>query len=115
MALRHSTILRHFIILLFAFELLTPAFLTPPKGLQVDGVSVAASSQTVDLLSHLVFEEVSNEESREDKEYGFDVLWFVGLFHTQQKFESKKIARVVSKRCVDTQPSLFTLHRALLI
>jgi hypothetical protein len=120
MPLRYNKILKLFAILIFSFELLAPfAFIASQKEAtedtpSKDGYSIRESIQSVDLLSHLIFEEVGSEE-REGKNDCFISVCFVEVFSELKKFEPVRITWSVPKDQFDTQPSLFKLHRALII
>ncbi len=120
MPLRYNKILKLFAILIFSFELLAPvALIASQKGLSEnasskDSYSIRETTQSVDLLSQLIFEEVGCEE-REGKNDCFISVCFVEVFSELKKFEPIQITWSLPKDQFDTQPSLFKLHRVLLI
>ncbi|MBL7871063.1 MAG: hypothetical protein JNM78_05595 [Cyclobacteriaceae bacterium] len=120
MPLRYNKILKLFAILIFSFELLAPVGLSASQNGTFEDSSlnnrssVRESTQSVDSLSQLIFEEVGSEE-REDKNECLISVCFVEVFSELQKFEPVHIAGSLPKDQFDTQPPLFTLHRVLLI
>lgn len=118
MLLRYNKILRIFAILLFSFELLAPAVLLgAPEGNLTSANTISHYSdqnQPIDLIAHLIFEEVNNEE-REGKDDYLISVCFVEVFNELQKFEPIHVTWSLAKDRFDTQPSLYTLHRVLLI
>jgi hypothetical protein len=117
MSFRHR-IFRIIAVLVFSFELLAPALFAPSEHAceaMNNQRHLVESGGSLDLLSHLIFEEVNNEESREGKEHGFTQLWFTEVFSVLQKFEPANVTWPLPKERFNTQPSLFTLHRVLLI
>jgi hypothetical protein len=120
MPLRYNKILKLFAILLFSFELLAPAALIAAPKEAFDSHETKStnnfskSAQSLDLLSHLIFEEVNNEV-REGKDDCLISVCFVEVFSELQKFEPVHITWVLPKERFDIQPSLYTLHRVLLI
>jgi hypothetical protein len=118
MLLRYNRILRIFAILLFSFELLAPAFVlgVPESNLHSQSVKIHISEQNqpIDLIAHLIFEEVNNEE-REGKDDYLISVCFIEVFNELQKFEPIQVTWSLPKDRFDTQPSLYTLHRVLLI
>jgi len=71
-------------------------------------------NQPIDLIAHLIFEEVNNEE-REGKDDYLISVCFVEVFNELQKFEPVHVTWSLAKDRFDTQPSLYTLHGVLLI
>lgn len=120
MPLRYNKVLKLFAILIFSFELLAPvALIASQKGASADATSKSSHSirettQSVDFLSHLIFEEVGSEE-REGKNDCLIGVCFVEVFNELIKFEPVQITWSLPKDQFDTQPSLFKLHRALII
>jgi hypothetical protein len=116
MPFRYNKILRLFAILLFSFEMLAPAVLvaTPENPKTQHSESVNESQRPIDFLTHLLFEEVNNEE-REGKNDGLVGLSCTELFSELQKFEPIQVTGSLPKEHFDTHPPLFTLHRVLLI
>ena len=118
MSLRYKQIFRLLAVLVFTFELLAPALFCHSE-IASESINnqklLVDHSGSLDLLSHLIFEEVSNEESREGKEHGLTQLWFTELFSVLRKFEPTNVTWTLPRERFDTQPSLFTLHRVLLI
>jgi len=120
MPLRYNKILKLFAILLFSFELLAPAVLiAAPKEVfdnhEIKGIStLSESAQSLDLLSHLIFEEFNNEV-REGKDDCLISVCFIEVFSELQKFEPVQITWTLPKERFDIQPSLYTLHRVLII
>lgn len=118
MLLRYNKILRIFAILLFSFELLAPAVLlgTPEGDLHSENTISLYSNQNqpLDLIAHLIFEEANNEE-REDKDDFLISVCFIEVFNELQKFEPIQVTWSLPKDRFDIQPSLYTLHRVLLI
>lgn len=118
MLLRYNKILRIFAILLFSFELLVPAVLlgTPEDDLHAENPLSYYSNQNppLDLIAHLIFEEVNNEE-REGKDDYLISVCFIEVFNELQKFEPVHVTWSLPKDRFDTQPSLYTLHRVLII
>lgn len=117
MPFRYSKILRLFAVLLFSFEMLAPAVLmanpeTYPESLYTKTLN--KSEQSIDFLTHLIFEEVNSEE-REGKNDSVVGIGFIELFSELQKFEPIQVTWSLPKEHFDTQPPLFTLHRVLLI
>ncbi len=117
MPFRYNKILKLFAILLFSFEILAPAVLltTPETNLNSQNSKrLSELNQSFDILSHLLFEEVNCEE-REGKDDCLISLSFTEVFNELQKFEKPLITWSLPKDLFDTQPSLFKLHRVLLI
>ena len=118
MLLKYKKVLRIFAILLFSIEILTlVSSLGASENHNDTGkgfVNIASNHQTLDLLNHLICEEVNSEE-RKDKDDCFISVSFVEVFNELEKFQSVQIAWLLPKDRFDTQPSLFTLHRVLLI
>jgi hypothetical protein len=118
MLLRYNKILRIFAILLFSFEVLSPALLlgTPDNHLfEVNTIThLTEQNQSIDLIAHLIFEEANNEE-REDKDDFLISVCFIEVFNELQKFEPIQVTWSLPKDRFDIQPSLYTLHRVLLI
>jgi hypothetical protein len=118
MKLRHSNILKVFAILLFSFELFAPVIVPVTSVYQNNfsetTIQPATQTQPFDLLSHLLFEEVSSEE-REGKGDFPTTLCYIELFNALQKFKPVQITQPFSKEHYDTHPPLFTLHRVLVI
>jgi len=118
MLLRYNKILRVFAILLFSCELLAPAVLlgAPESNLSSENTisNISEQNQPLDLIAHLIFEEVNNEE-REGKDDYLISVCFIEVFNELQKFESEPITRSLPKDQFNTQPSLYTLHSVLLI
>ena len=71
-------------------------------------------NQPIDLLTHLICEEAGNEEREGKDDYLIDVC-FVEVFNILQKFQPIQITWSIPKDRFDVQPSLYTLHRVLLI
>ena len=117
MGLRSNSILKHFIILLFSFELLAPAFMTGPLTQHFDKSSDAQYSQhigSLDNLTAFLFEE-SNSEEREGKDYDVEFLFVADTFNELEKFVQTSICRSYVQERINSQPSLYTLHRVLRI
>lgn len=118
MLLRYTKMLRVFAILLFSFELLAPAVLlgAPESNLTSENTlsQISEQNQSLDLIAHLLFEEVNNEE-REGKDDFLISVCFIEVFNELQKFEPIQVTWSLPKDRFDTQPSLYTLHRVLLI
>ncbi len=119
MPLRYNKILKLFAILIFSFELLAPvALVASRKGTGEDvssknSYNIKGSTQSVDLLSQLIFEEAGSEE-REGKDDCLLSVCFVELFNELKKFEPVQITWSLPVDQFDTQPSLFKLHRYFL-
>jgi len=118
MLLRYNKMLRIFALVLFSFELLAPATLLDAPEINSSAergiISIAIHHQSLDFISHLLCEEASSEE-REDKNDCLISVCFVEVFNELQKFQPVQIRWLLPKDRFDTQPSLFTLHRVLLI
>jgi len=118
MLLRYNKMLRIFAILLFSFELLAPALWLHNDGSEpaTPKLSFHFSEQTqpIDLISHLLFEEVNNEE-REGKDDFLIGVCYTEVFNELQKFVPMQINWSLPKDRFNIQPSLYTLHRVLLI
>lgn len=118
MLLRYNKIFRFFAILFFSFELLVPAILlgSPENNLNAENTKshITEQNQPVDLLTHLIFEEVNSEEREGKNDYLLSVC-FIEIFNALQKFQPAQITWSLPIDRFDTQPSLFTLHRVLLI
>lgn len=118
MLLRYNKIFRFFAILFFSFELLVPAILLGAAESNLNAEHskshITHQSQPVDLLTHLIFEEVNNEE-REGKDDYLISVCFIEIFNELQKFLPAQVTWALRVDRFDTQPSLFTLHRELLI
>lgn len=120
MPLRYNKILKLFAILIFSFELLAPILLiAKPKQTALNSpltleYSITQQAKPLDLLSQLLFEEVGCEE-REGKDGFFLSVSFVEVYNQLQKFQPIQSTWFLPKDQFDTQPSLFTLHRVLLI
>jgi hypothetical protein len=118
MLLRYNKILRIFAILLFSLELLAPAVLlgAPESSLTSENTisHLREQNQPIDLIAHLIFEEVNNEE-REGKDDYLISVCFIEVFNELEKFEPAQVTWSLPKDRFDTQPSLYTLHRVLLI
>jgi hypothetical protein len=117
MGLRSNSILKYFIILLFSFELLAPAFMVGPLTQHFDKTSDTQYSQhigSLDYLTAFLFEESSSEE-REGKDYVIEFLFVADIFNELMKFEHTSICRSYVQDQISSQPSLYTLHRVLRI
>lgn len=120
MPLRYNKILKLFAILIFSFELFAPVALiasqkeTSKNKSSVNSYSIGESTPSVDLLSQLIFEEAGSEE-KEGKNDCLISVCFVEVFNELKKFEPAQITWSLPKDQFDTQPSLFRLHRALII
>jgi hypothetical protein len=118
MLLRYNKILRILAILLFSLELFAPALaLGAPENSFSDECVIhftTNQTQSIDLISNLVFE-VTNSEEREGKEDCLISVCFVEVFNQLQKFQPLQITWSAPKDRFDIQPSLYTLHRVLLI
>jgi len=118
MLLRYNKMLRVFAILLFSFEMLAPALLmgAPESTLTSENTitHLTGQNQPIDLIAHLIFEEVNNEE-REGKDDYLISVCFIEVFNKLQKFEPIHVTWSLPKDRFDTQPSIYTLHRVLLI
>jgi len=118
MLLRYNKILRVLAIFLFSFQLLAPALIlgSPESVLAAKNIKIQISEQNqpADLITHLIFEEANSEE-REGKDDYLISVCFIEVFNELQKFQPVHITWSLPKDRFDTQPSLFTLHRVLLI
>ncbi len=118
MLLRYNKMLRVFAILLFSFELLAPAIVlgAPESTLTSENTitHLREQNQPIDLIAHLIFEEVNNEE-REGKDDYLISVCFIEVFNELQKFEPIQVTWSLPIDRFDSQPSLYTLHRVLLI
>lgn len=109
--------LRIFAILLFSFELLAPALWLGDHEKNISQKSTTSYSdqhQPIDLITHIICEEASSEEREGKDDYLIDVC-FVEVFNELQKFQPVQITWSLPKDRFDIQPSLYTLHRVLLI
>jgi hypothetical protein len=116
MLLKSNKILKLVAILLFLFELLAPAvFATtqPSSEVKSEGINFTSFSHSFDLFSGLIFEEASEE--REGKDHTLTGICFVEIFSILQKFKPVNTSWLTPHQRFDIQPSLFTLHRVLLI
>ena len=110
--------LRIFAILLFRFELFAPALwlqndnnaLTSQKST----FQFSEQTQPLDLITHLLFEEANNEEREGKDDFLIDVC-YIEVFNVLQKFIPLQVNWSLPKDRFDIQPSLYTLHRVLLI
>lgn len=117
MLLRLNKILRIFAILLFSFEMLAPALWLGDHEnsiTQKSTIYISDQHQPSDLLTHLICEEANNEEREGKDDYLLSVC-FVEVFNELQKFQSVQITWSLPKDRFDIQPSLYTLHRVLII
>jgi hypothetical protein len=118
MLLRYNKMFRILAILLFSFELLAPAVLigTPESNLTFEQgeLNINQHHQSLDFITHLICEEASSEE-REHKDSCFISVSFIEVFNELEKFRSIQISSLLPKDRFNSQPSLFTLHRVLLI
>jgi len=118
MLLKYHKVLRIFAILLFCIEILTlVSSLGAGENHNETGkgfVNIASNHQPLDFLNHLICEEASSEE-RESKYDCFISVCFVEVFNELEKFQPVQITWLLPKERFDTQPSLFTLNRVLLI
>jgi hypothetical protein len=119
MLLRYNRVLKIFAILLFSFELLLPlAALAAPAGLpaEIDHPANTLSELTysADFLSHLLCEEVNNEE-REGEDDSLISVCYVEIFSELQKFKPVNLSWSLPREQFDTEPSLFTLYRVFQI
>lgn len=119
MLLRHNKMLRIFAILLFSFEMLAPALWLGDHESSITQKSTTYLSlidqhHVIDLLTHIICEEASNEEREGKDDYLIDVC-FIEVFNELQKFQPVQITWSPPKDRFDIQPSLYTLHRVLLI
>jgi hypothetical protein len=117
MLLRYNKILRIFAILLFSFEMLVPALWLGDHESRITQKSTTYFSdqhQSIDLITHLLCEEASSEEREGKDDYLIDVC-FVEVFNELQKFQPVQITWSIRKDQFDIRPSLYTLHRVLLI
>ncbi len=117
MPLRMNKALKYLIILLFSFEVLAPAFV---QSYEEDTIESSNQKHYVDLtgsfdcLAHLFFEE-NNSEEREGKDYDSSSFYFIELFSVLEKFKPIEITWSIARDRVESQPSLYTLHRVLRI
>jgi hypothetical protein len=117
MLLRYNKILRIFAILLFSFEMLAPALWLGDHESSITQKSTTYFShenQSIDLIAHLICEEANSEEREGKNDYLIDVS-FVEVFNELEKFQPVQISWSLPKDRFDIQPSLYTLHRVLLI
>lgn len=119
MLLRYNRVLKVFAILLFSFELLLPvAAMALPTGTFThanhSANTLSEHTYSTDLLSQLLFEEINNEE-REGKENLLISVCFIEIFSELQKFKPVRLTWQLPRQRFDTQPALFTLHRAFQI
>lgn len=117
MGLRSNHILKYFIILLFSFELLAPAFTAVPLTQNFDktaGTQYSNHINSLDYLTAFLFEE-SNSEEREGKDYDVEFLFVTDIFNELVKFEHTSTCRSYIQERISSQPSLYTLHRVLRI
>jgi hypothetical protein len=97
--------------------MLAPAFMQLKSN---DVIQPSHHKQYVDLtgsfdcLSHLFYEE-NNGEEREGKDYDNNFFYYIEIFNDLEKFKSIEITWSIPNERVDSQPSLYTLHRVLLI
>jgi len=115
MLLKSNKILKLVAILLFLFELLAPAVFATTQSSEVksESANFTSLSHSFDLFSGLIFEEASEE--REGKDHTLTGICFVEIFSSLQKFKPANTAWLTPHQRFDVQPSLFTLHRVLLI
>lgn len=109
--------LRIFAILLFSFEMLAPALWLGDHVsciTQKSTTCLSDQNQPIDLITHIICEEASNEEREGKDDYLIDVC-FIEVFNELQKFQPVQITWSPPKDRFDIQPSLYTLHRVLLI
>ncbi len=118
MLLRYNKILRILAIIIFSFELLAPAVLlgVPESETTSQNTNnqITEQNKPIDLIAHLIFEEVNNEE-REGKDDSLISVCFIEVFNELQKFEPIQVTWSLPRDRFDIQPSLYTLHRVLLI
>ncbi len=116
MLLMSNKVLKLVAILLFSFELLAPAaFASVQQSLELksERINFRPLTHTLDLFSGLIFEEVSEE--REGKNHALTGICFIEIFSVLHKFKPTDTAWLTPHQRFDTQPSLLTLHRVLLI
>ncbi len=109
--------LRIFAILLFSFEMLAPALWLGDHENSITQKSTTNYNdlhQPIDLITHIICEEANSEEREGKDDYLIDVR-FVEVFNELQKFQPVQITWSLPKDRFDIQPSLYTLHRVLLI
>jgi hypothetical protein len=117
MGLRSNSILKYFILLLFTFELLAPAFMGGPLAQRINKSSDTQYTQhagSPDCLTAFLFEE-SNSEEREGKDYDVDFLFVADTFNVLKKFEQTNACRSYVQDRINSQPALYTLLRVLRI
>jgi hypothetical protein len=119
MSLRYNKVLKLFAILIFSIELIVPTLVA---AFEQDHVPTAKSGAqltnvitSVDFLTTLLCEEASNEEEREGKDDYVICVAYTEVFSHLQKFEPSRITWTQPKEKFDIQPSLYRLHRVLLI
>ena len=95
MALRKSTFLKFFALLLFTFELLAPVYLSSKVDGQVEESSRVQlhTSTPISVFSSLFYEEAGNEEGREGKEHQkvfqfVSEINFVALFNCRVELDN---------------------------
>ncbi len=118
MQLTYHKVLKLAAILLFSFELLAPAVFASaelPTDLTSEQTNFASLSPSFDLFSHLIFEETSSEEEREGKAHAFVSISYIEVFNVLQKFKPTNTRCLLPTERFTTRPSLYTLHRVLLI
>jgi len=118
MLLRSSKVLRILAILLFSFEVLAPALWHGESDKIIEAQKTTTyfcdQNQPIDLISHLIFEEVNNEE-KEGKDYDLLSVSYVEVFNELEKFIPHQVVGPLPKDRFDIQPALYKLHSVLII
>src|SRR5687767_7814327 len=116
MALRKSTLLKFFALLLFTFELLAPVYLASRvEGQGEESSHVQLQTPTpLNVFSSFLYEEVGNEEGREGKEHqkAFHYVTevnFISVFNCRVQLDNVSQPECFSKQ-VSPYTSLNTLY-----
>lgn len=119
MRLRTSKTLKIFIILLFSFEMMAPAFINAEPEPTGARTYVIHTSHFNNCINFLLMEENSSEEEKDDRDHkplmGFTDLGFIVTFLEMADAGSQTIHFTPIHERVGSQPPLFTLHRTFLI
>jgi hypothetical protein len=116
MHLRKFVLVKYLVILLFAFELLAPAFLDEALSLLDNfgsSLSLQKATNQIDVLGILFIEESGSAERNEKN--GIDTAHCTETFSALMQFKPCSITWLLPNKKNNSQPSLYTLHRVLRI
>ena len=118
MYLRSNTLLKYLVILIFAFEMLVPAWVSSmdesEQVAHIQQEQVTEHAASIEGFTHVLLEENNNEE-RVGRDFHFQACISFDLFDSLVKFRPVVVKHQLTQELFDSQPALFTLHRELII